>query len=168
MFNTTKIPVRRKLADASYINKTVFVDEATLTRRVSDLEERREILMNNLHSSRMKILEYEKQLNDNSSELSIGFIQQEIQAEREIINDDADILIKIEKELMRYCNQVITNASQYSAALNQKMRLIYKELAKKGYRATRLPIRRRSSKVLSSPRKMAHACNLKKLISFFF
>lgn len=164
MFNKSKIPMRSFNGNVNF-NKTIVADESSVVERVLNLENQREIVLSKLMESQERINNYESQLNnpDNSLDESFNFIGEEINVEMEQIEKFTDLLKKIEKELMRCCEVVIFNSSNYSYRLNQRMRIIYKGLSKRGYKPSKLPIRR-PSKVISSPRKITHGICLKNLI----
>lgn len=161
--DTSRIPRRQSMA--RHINRSVITDEEGVKVRVIDLENRQRKLMENIAASEERIKDFRQQMNetDNSTQVSFGFIEEEIKSELDIVKEDNETLEIIDKELMRFCDVVIFNAFNYSQGLVKHMRNVYKGLARRGYKPTRLPTRRPSKKVLSSPRKMLIACELRKI-----
>lgn len=162
MLDTSRIPRR----ESKHLNRSVIADEESVKARVIELENRQRRHMQNIAVSKERIYEFEAQLIaiNNSTQMSFGYIEKDIKTELDIIKEDTESLEIIDRELMRFCDVVLFNSFNYSRALVNHMRNVYKGLARRGYKPSRLPRRRLSQKVVSSPRKIVIACEM----SIFF
>lgn len=166
MLDTSRIPTR-KASKARQMNRSVIADEGTVKLRVFDLEKNQKKLMENIAASRERIDDFRAQMNEtnNSTQVSFGFIEEEIKSELDLVKEDSESLEIIDRELMRFCDMVFFNSFNYSRGLVNYMRNVYKGLARRGYKPSRLPRRRLSKKIVSSPRKMVIACELKIILN---